>query len=58
MRILVVEDDERVRDAVARALGFEGYEVHTAADGLEGLVRAEQVTPDVILLDVMMPGTD
>jgi two-component system response regulator MprA len=57
-KLLVVEDDEHVRDAVARALRFEGYEVHTAADGNEALVRAIDFEPDAILLDVLMPGTD
>ncbi len=57
-KLLVVEDDEHVRDALTRALRYEGYEVHTAADGNEGLVRALDVTPDAILLDVLMPGTD
>jgi two-component system response regulator MprA len=57
-KVLVVEDDEHVRDAVTRALRYEGYEVHTAADGNEALVRAVDVEPDAILLDVLMPGTD
>jgi two-component system response regulator MprA len=57
-KLLVVEDDAHVRDAVTRALRYEGYEVHTAADGNEGLVRALDVEPDAILLDVLMPGTD
>jgi two-component system, OmpR family, response regulator MprA len=57
-KLLVIEDDEHVRDAVTRALRYEGYEVHTAADGNEGLVRAVEVAPDAILLDVLMPGTD
>jgi two-component system response regulator MprA len=57
-KLLVVEDDEHVRDAVTRALRYEGYEVHTATDGNEGLVRALDVAPDAILLDVLMPGTD
>jgi two-component system response regulator MprA len=57
-KLLVVEGDEHVRDAVTRALRYEGYEVHTATDGNEGLVRALDVAPDAILLDVLMPGTD
>jgi two-component system response regulator MprA len=57
-KLLVVEDDGHVRDAVSRALRYEGYEVHTAVDGNEGLVRARDVGPDAILLDVLMPGTD
>jgi two-component system, OmpR family, response regulator MprA len=57
-RILVVEDDPRVRDAVARALRLEGYDVHTAVDGNDGLVQIEAIAPDAIVLDVLMPGTD
>jgi len=57
-KLLVVEDDAHVREAVARALRFEGYEVHTAVDGNEALVRAIELEPDAILLDVLMPGTD
>jgi two-component system, OmpR family, response regulator MprA len=57
-RLLVVEDDPRVRDAVARALRLEGYDVHTAVDGNDGLVQVEALTPDAIVLDVLMPGTD
>src|SRR6266446_9903951 len=57
-KLLVVEDDAHVRQAVARALRFEGYDVHTAVDGNEALVRAIELEPDAILLDVLMPGTD
>jgi two-component system response regulator MprA len=57
-RVLVVEDDPHVREAVERALRFEGYEVHTAVDGNDGLLRVDELTPDAIVLDVLMPGTD
>jgi two-component system response regulator MprA len=57
-RVLVVEDDAHVREAVARALRFEGYDVHTAIDGNDGLLRVDELAPDVIVLDVLMPGTD
>src|SRR5579864_8694541 len=57
-RVLVVEDDEHVRDAVARALRYEGYDVHTAVDGNDALLRVDDVSPDVIVLDVLMPGSD
>ena len=56
--LFVVEDDTHVRDAVARALRYEGYDVHTAADGNEALVRIPELAPDAIVLDVLMPGTD
>jgi len=57
-RILVVEDDRSVREAVERALRFEGYEVLTARDGAEALSAVMNDKPDVIVLDVMMPLVD
>jgi two-component system, OmpR family, response regulator MprA len=57
-RVLVVEDDARVREAVARALRLEGYDVHTATDGNDALVQIDDLAPDVVVLDVLMPGTD
>jgi two-component system response regulator MprA len=57
-RVLVVEDDVQVRDAVSRALRFEGYDVETANDGNDALLRVDEMQPDVIVLDVLMPGTD
>jgi two-component system, OmpR family, response regulator MprA len=57
-RVLVVEDDPHVRDAVERALRFEGYDVYTAVDGNDGLLKVESVAPQAIVLDVLMPGTD
>ncbi|MDT0544154.1 MULTISPECIES: response regulator transcription factor [Streptomyces] len=57
-RILVVDDDPAVRDTLGRTLRTEGYAVDTAQDGLEALDRLEQGPPDLVLLDVMMPGLD
>jgi two-component system response regulator MprA len=57
-RVLVVEDDQAVRDAVARALRYEGYDVRTAVDGNDALAHVTDDDPDVIVLDVLMPGTD
>ncbi len=57
-RLLIVEDDEHVRQAVARALTYEGYDVHTAVDGNDALVHLAEIAPDAIVLDVLMPGTD
>ena len=56
--VLVVEDDRGVRDAVERALSFEGYAVATARDGAEALASVLNDPPDVIVLDVMMPHVD
>jgi len=57
-RVLVAEDDQRVRDSLARALVYEGYDVATAVDGADALVRLEDVPPDVVVLDVQMPNVD
>ena len=57
-RILVVDDDADIRDAIGEILSAEGFEVCQAADGLEGLRRAHDERPDVILLDLSMPGMD
>jgi two-component system response regulator MprA len=57
-RLLVVEDDRGVRESLARALQYEGYEVETSADGFEALKTLKTSTPDAMVLDVMMPGLD
>jgi len=56
--ILVIDDNESVRDLTRRFLQQAGYQVITAANGMEGLRLALSATPDVILLDVMMPEMD
>src|SRR5918994_2747347 len=55
-RVLVVEDDPSVRGLLQTILEDEALEVILAADGEEGLELARTVDPDVVLLDVMMPG--
>lgn len=57
-RILVVEDDPIIRQTVDYALRRAGFETLTAADGIEGLALAETELPDLILLDLMLPGVD
>jgi signal transduction histidine kinase/DNA-binding response OmpR family regulator len=56
--VLVIDDDSAVRDLMARFLGKEGFRVVTASGGEEGLRLAREITPDVITLDVLMPGMD
>ena len=58
MKVLVVEDEPAVRDALRRALTLEGYEVELAEDGVEGVTAAATRSPDAIVLDVLMPGLD
>jgi len=54
-RVLIVEDEEAVRELEKFILEQHGYEVMEARDGLEGLAKAEFRKPDLILLDLMMP---
>ncbi|WOD37452.1 response regulator transcription factor [Nodosilinea sp. E11] len=55
-RILVVEDEEKLAKFVQLELSYEGYEVSVAHDGLSGLMVARDQSPDLIILDWMMPG--
>ena len=60
MRILVVDDEQAVRDSLRRALSLEGFDVELAADGAEALARIahDSSEPDAVVLDVLMPGVD
>jgi two-component system response regulator MprA len=57
-RILVVDDDVAITHALRRALSFEGYTVTVANDGEEGLRAVRDQAPDLVVLDVLMPGVD
>src|SRR5579883_2982382 len=58
MRILVVDDDQAVRDSLRRSLAFNGYDVEVASDGLAALESIARSRPDAAILDVMMPRLD
>ncbi|SDT14558.1 two component transcriptional regulator, winged helix family [Actinoplanes derwentensis] len=58
MRVLVVDDDESVRDSLSRTLRFEGHDVDTARDGQEALDMVHAGEPDAMILDVNMPLMD
>jgi two-component system, OmpR family, response regulator MprA len=58
VKILVVDDERAVRDSLRRALELEGYEIDLAADGREALARLDESQPDMLILDVLMPGVD
>ena len=57
-RILVIDDEAAIRDSLRMTLEYEGYEFLSAATGQEGLALAEREAPDLVLLDVKMPGMD
>ncbi len=55
-RILIIEDQADIRRLIRWTLEFEDYEIHEASNGQAGLEQARAVRPDLIMLDVMMPG--
>ena len=57
-RLLVVDDERPMRSALKRALELGGFDVELAADGREGLASAAELSPDLVVLDVLMPGVD
>jgi two-component system response regulator MprA len=57
-RILIIEDDEGILRILRRALAYEGYQVDTAVDGESGLASARDHHPDLVILDLMLPGMD
>lgn len=54
--VLIIDDEPNIRRMVGALLGAEGYDVREASDGASGLTRAGESEPDVVLLDLMMPG--
>jgi two-component system OmpR family response regulator len=57
-RVLVVDDDEYITDLLSTSLRFQGFEVDTASGGLAALAKLGSFTPELVLLDVMMPDLD
>lgn len=56
--VLLVDDEEKILSLVSSYLEKEGYQIHTARDGLSGLEKAREAKPDIIVLDIMLPGMD
>jgi len=57
-KVLVIDDEEKILSLVSSYLEKEGYSIHTAADGISGLEKALDIKPDIIVLDIMLPGMD
>lgn len=56
--VLLVEDDENIASYIKYRLAKKGYEVHHCDNGIDGLEAIEKLTPDLVILDMMMPGLD
>jgi CheY-like chemotaxis protein len=57
-KVLIVEDDDAMREVMSRALRLKGYEVSVARDGAEGIVLWDRDRPDVVVTDLYMPNVD
>ena len=57
-KILVIDDDEKITSMLRRGLAFEGYIIHTANNGAEGLKQILEHEPQLLIVDVMMPQID
>ncbi|MCD6410733.1 response regulator [bacterium] len=57
-KILIIEDDKFLRELIAKKLMKEGYDIEEAIDGEEGLKKIGEVNPDLVLLDLILPGID
>ncbi|MBM2831222.1 MAG: DNA-binding response regulator [Dehalococcoidia bacterium] len=58
MRILVVDDEPEILSFIRRGLAYEGYTVDAASNGAEALAKAREQQPDLVVLDIIMPGMD
>lgn len=58
LTVLVIDDQENIIEFIKLGLKYEGFHVESAADGLQGLATAQRVNPDLIILDLMLPGID
>ena len=58
INILVVDDEESIVEFIKMGLEAEGYTIYTAYDGIEAIAKAKEINPQIIILDVMLPGMD
>lgn len=58
MRVLVVDDEEKIRNVIKEYAEFEGYEIDEASDGMEAIAKCKSENYDIIIMDVMMPKID
>lgn len=58
LKVLVVDDEDNIIELIRLGLRYEGFQVETASDGEQGIIVAQRINPDLVILDVMMPGID
>jgi len=58
LKVLVIDDEENIIEFIRLGLRYEGFQVDSASDGEQGVIAAQRTNPDLVILDVMMPGID
>ncbi len=58
LKVLVIDDELNIIEFIKLGLGYEGFQVESAMDGPQGLAAAQRIDPDIVILDLMMPGMD
>ncbi len=58
LKVLVVDDEENIQELIRLGLRYEGFQVESATDGQEGISAAQRLNPDLVILDLMLPGID
>lgn len=58
LKVLVIDDETNIIEFIKLGLGYEGFQVESASDGPQGLAAAQRVDPDIVVLDLMLPGMD
>jgi DNA-binding response OmpR family regulator len=58
LKVLVVDDEENIQELIRLGLRYEGFQVESASDGSDGISAAQRLNPDLVILDLMLPGMD
>src|SRR5947207_2985098 len=58
LKVLVIDDEENIIEFIRLGLRYEGFHVESASDGEQGITAAQRINPDLIILDIMLPGID
>src|SRR5690348_2036369 len=58
LKVLVVDDEENIIEFIRLGLRYEGFQVESASDGEQGITAAQRINPDLVILDIMLPGID